>query len=754
MMAGKSTTRIGWFRSAAVVALLVVVMPCVSAGQVRAAPVQVVSSGPAFELQYTVTFSRDDLSFGKSGDYDTVALAGGSLAHDAGKPLMPVHTVQVALPAGMKVTGVRLTGAESVELPGEYLLAPAQPPRWLSERGQEHEFVPPDAGVYESAGPFPAAGVEFGHQADLAGQSFATVHLFPVRYAPRDRRLSLYTSMTVGIDGVGGYVCGDYLPLSASEKERAKYERTLAGMVVNPESVELRAAPVRLGGGSRALPAGGPYDHVIITSSSYQSYWEPVVEWHTKRGLRDTVVTTTYIYSNYSGSDNQAKIRNFVADAHATWNTRYFLMAGEDGTVPFKYRNYLVEAPSDHYYSDYDDDWVHEVFVGRVTAEGSSQINLFVDKLLKYEKDPPLSNYVLDVLLIGMDADSSTHIEYMKDDVDLYIPARFDVTKVYDSDGGNHKTATVAALNDGQHLVNHGDHGGWNYMGTGDRNHGLGLYNSDIDALSNNDRLSIVVSLACHPNEMDYSSDCIAEHFVIYNASQAGIAFTGNTRDGLYYGGNNSAPYYLSNKLDYWWWRALFAEDKYVLGETLAETKHNFGTDPWNPDAGRYCMWEFNLLGEPAMPIWTDTPESLSVSHPSTWTTGSYTDGFEVEVSSGGVPLYEATVCLWKGDEVYAVEETGPAGTATFDFAPATAGIMYVTATARDKLPYEGQVDVYTAGEGDFDWDGDVDLADFAAFQSCLGEIGVGNCWAGNLTGTWLVELDDFAAFAARMVGP
>jgi len=464
-------------------------------------------------------------------------------------------------------------------------------------------------------------------------------------------------------------------------------------MVVNPDDVILSGSP---GGGppvALGLPPDGPYDHVIITSSTYESYWQPLVDWHTKRGLKDTVVTTDYIYSNYAGTaatTNQERIRNFIIDAHSSWGTQYILMAGEDGTVPFEYRNYYENAPSDQYYSDYDDDWTHEVYVGRATAEGSTEISTFVNKVINYEKNPPLTNYLSDVLLVGMDLDSSTHSELLKEDIDAYIPSSFDVTKVYDSDISNHKTDTINALNDGQHLMNHADHGNFYYMGTGSVNHGLGLNNGDIDALVNNNKPSIVVSLACDSNGMD-ASDCIAEHFVINNPSQAGIAFNGNTRYGLYYAGDTNRQM-LSGKLDFWWWRSLFELDKYILGETIVEAKHHFGTDPWNPDAGRHCVWEFSLLGEPAMPIWTDTPASLDVTHPLSLPVGSST--YAVHVESGGTPLENAYVCLWKDDEVYLRDYTDSSGDISFSSSPSTSGTMYVTVTKHNYLPYEGEATI------------------------------------------------------------
>lgn len=57
-------------------------------------------------------------------------------------------------------------------------------------------------------------------------------------------------------------------------------------------------------------------------------------------------------------------------------------------------------------------------------------------------------------------------------------------------------------------------------------------------------------------------------------------------------------------------------------------------------------------------------------------------------------------------------------------------------------------------GNGDFDSDGDVDLSDFAQFQSCFGVVPIGPCEPGNLIGGGVIDLEDFSEFAGNLVAP
>ena len=57
-------------------------------------------------------------------------------------------------------------------------------------------------------------------------------------------------------------------------------------------------------------------------------------------------------------------------------------------------------------------------------------------------------------------------------------------------------------------------------------------------------------------------------------------------------------------------------------------------------------------------------------------------------------------------------------------------------------------------GNGDFEPDGDVDLADFSSFQQCFGSEAIGACEPGNFTGTGMIDLDDLAHFVNELTGP
>ena len=432
-------------------------------------------------VSHVVRFDSADLVKGSYRGYDMIRLPGGFYPSAPGEPMLPAIEIKLALPAGMEARAVRIIDAELEELEGRYTIFPAQPARAIGVDDTNVPFVEPEKRIYESADPFPGQPVNFVSMTDLSGQGMAVIQIWPLKYEPLEGKLYLYKNITFAVEGSGGYECGDYLSFSASGKTVAESRRMVSSLVANPEDVSLQRGTSPLA--TKDLPANGPYDHVIITDASFVTKYQPLADWHTRRGLRDTIVTTSWIYSNYSGQ-NHEKVRSFIIDAETSWETKYILIGGDADVVPFVDTTLMTgltlrSVYSDMYYSDWDDDWTCELYVGRVSAENQYDwIENALGKILLYERTPPVSNYPLDICLVGMDLkisppDSITLGEDLMDSIHLaYIQPGFDVTTIYDSDITDHEADFKNALNDGQGLVNHCDHTSSLTMGIGDENHG------------------------------------------------------------------------------------------------------------------------------------------------------------------------------------------------------------------------------------------------------------------------------------------
>ncbi len=106
----------------------------------------------------------------------------------------------------------------------------------------------------------------------------------------------------------------------------------------------------------------------------------------------------------------------------------------------------------------------------------------------------------------------------------------------------------------------------------------------------------------------------------------------------------------------------------------------------------------FNLFGDPELELWTDYPETLDVTHPST--IGSQgLQSFVVKVNDASLaPVNHARVCLWKASDIYEVEYTDALGCAYFEITPASSGDLLITVTKHNFIPYESIISVTGSG--------------------------------------------------------
>ncbi|MBN2230852.1 MAG: hypothetical protein JW779_14790, partial [Candidatus Thorarchaeota archaeon] len=128
--------------------------------------------------------------------------------------------------------------------------------------------------------------------------------------------------------------------------------------------------------------------------------------------------------------------------------------------------------------------------------------------------------------------------------------------------------------------------------------------------------------------------------------------------------GSSSSAYYDSRWYDGetlgWWtqglserfWRQVFEEDGNHPGKALALAKEKYGADyillePDMYDGGRTCT-EYNLMGDPEVPLWLDIPSALTVGVSPDNASRTIT----VLVEAGNTPLANAVVTV-VGDSIY-----------------------------------------------------------------------------------------------------
>jgi hypothetical protein len=666
----------------------------------------IAAAAASADIVHTTTFDASSVRLETREGFDVVRVDGCRFEREAGMPMVPVRTVHLSVPAGMRAAGLEVRAVERVEIGTGYLLYPGQPPVRLSSE-EVPEFVDPDPGVYGADAAYPGVDARLVSNGLVSGYSVVGLHVYPISYEPLSGRVLFNKRIEIALVLEPSAEPARTISARTASGERAIADRVRA-LVANPKQVIENAGP-------RDAGRQETVEYAIVTGSSYVDEFQPLADWKTKKGVPAEIFTTTWIYSSYTGTDNQEKIRNFIKDYETNHGLVYVLLGGDVDVVPARIAWDDLgydQIRADLYYSDTDGSWnadgdsywgeypadapdmYGDVYVGRAPVNTSLEASVFVDKVLTYEGADAGSTLPTDfqeeMLFLAEVLWGPPNYEYtdggvMKDMIDdESVPSNFDpITKLYEDDGNLNYSSAMAALNAGPGITNHAGHCNYNVMSIGPS----ALYNSDMDALTNGTRQGIYYTMGCYAAAFDY--DNIAEHYV-NNPNGGGAAFVGNSRYGW------ACPGYpgecASDLFDREFFRSLFNENLYTLGIAHTDARDYFVPDAQADEYMRYCHYELNVLGDPEMPIWTSEPAVLSASHPSELPSGA--SSFVVTATSAGAPVAGARVCLWKGTEVYAVAMTNSSGQASFEPEPSTGGTMSVTAIARNHLPYEGTATV------------------------------------------------------------
>ncbi|MGB3340880.1 MAG: C25 family cysteine peptidase, partial [bacterium] len=640
----------------------------------------------------TIVLSESELYFTEVDGYDVVNMPYDHDLAEPGNPLLPAKSIYFLIPSDADIVKVDIINRQDIELDDSYNIHPAQNPVPFS-RPDLREFIPPNDLIYSSDEPYPVNTIRTYGTGLKSGFRIAGIDIYPLHYIPNAKKLIFTKSITLQIE----YEKNKYPVSLLSQTQYDVFSKEVAKLVCNSEDIARFAPSIR-----RSID---DVNYVIITSSSYESSFQALADWRTKQGWKAEIVTTTWIYSNYSGYDNQERIRNFLKDYFATKGLVWAFIGGDnnivperDAYLPFSGNSYIA---TDLYYSDLDGTWdqnsnhlygemsgdgvdlYSDVFVGRLCCASTSNVTNYLTKQNTFEMNPPTS-YLRKILLPAVQLFSGYHGSITNGYIADTTPAGwFDCIM---NDPPNYRMRD--SLNQGYqfcHPMAHGDQYGL-YTQYG----GTIFHRNQIASLTNGTNYNILNSIACYSGDFD-EYDCLAESLV-NKYPGACVAAIMNTR----YGWGQPPSMGPSERLDLLFYGNFFNRDTLEIGRCHARSKDYYRNSMLGQTVWRYCGYELTLFGDPALPMWGDVPVNLTVSHPDTIGVGS--QNVSITVTSGGSPVSNALVCLYKNGEVHERGYTNASGQTSILVSTSTAGVMSITVTAKDHYPFEGTIQVYGSG--------------------------------------------------------
>ncbi len=421
--------------------------------------------------------------------------------------------------------------------------------------------------------------------------------------------------------------------------------------------------------------------YLIITYDNFYPVIKELADWKTKKGMLAKIVKLSEI-----GGNNATLIKNYIINAYNNWPIRpeYVLLVGYPNLLTSYYDN-TYRIYTDNWFFDMNGDNKADIPYGRFPARNIKECSLMVKKTLSYEK---CLTYLIDTLWLrkgcgivneGNDSDDTIYWN----DIRLFASYWRNDLYYYDSLSrlrGNNATDVINRVNDGRNFVI--------YRGSGVGNW-YTPFNVNPYLTNNNLKLPIILSMTCQTMSLSPSlseTTYVGQRWLWagnYNAPKGAVAFFGNTHSDVNVARVRSCGLRAFIK-------ELFINQNNILGKCCLKAKDSMYL--WNfPDGVG-----FNLFGDPELNIYTKTPKILNVSHPNYIVPGS--QSFVVSVFQDGNPVSNALVCIKKGDslpfEIYNYGYTNNEGQISFNINPQTTGIIDVTVSYKNSLPYEGICEV------------------------------------------------------------
>ncbi|KQC08629.1 MAG: hypothetical protein APR54_04410 [Candidatus Cloacimonas sp. SDB] len=445
-----------------------------------------------------------------------------------------------------------------------------------------------------------------------------------------------------------------------------------------------------------------PSCYLIISPESCIAELQNLKQWKERLGFK------TYLVSLSETGTTNTEIKAYIQEAYDNWEIppEFVILAGDVNgiytlpsfTIPGYFTSYDV---TDHSYTLLEgDDYFPDVMVGRLSFQSINELNTITNKIISYESAPYTGSdwfdkalmitYVNEYWMSFFSARETKRVirdkllDFNYSEVDtFYVP--------YQS--GTYQLKNM--INTGYTFLNYRGAGAPSYWWSGS---GVLFGIDDIYQLNNGYMLPMVTSMTCGGgNFADQSyTTCFGEAWLSagtpYNPKGA-IGFIGPSEL------DTKTPF--NNANDMGIYQGITQENLFRCGEMLLRGKmelyNNYPLchemDGWNDalDSDQFYFYVYNLLGDPGLSVWTDTPQDITLNYTNLIPSGS--NFIEVQVSNGTSDLADFTIALTCDDSLLAVSRTDENGTAFLNHY-FTAGSYSVTASRYGYIPETSSLDV------------------------------------------------------------
>jgi len=585
----------------------------------------------------------------------------GGLKSDEGDPSLPTITTfyQVA-PNKSYAINVNVISSEWVN---NIDILPHQ--TWERLSDETSDLFKRNIELYTSDMKYPENQGEVSNTFVFRDIPVVKASITPFKYYPLSRRLEIITSADIELIEVD-----EIEPVQTPDQISRVFEPLYEALVVNynrSTNDDDYQRPSIL----YILPSN---------SSNLMANLEILFNWRHRSGY-----VVNYVSTSTTGNSSSS-IKNYISNAYSTWDDppEYIALVG-DANGSYSIPTYFESLSSyngegDHPYSQLvGNDILPEVIIGRLSFSSTTELATIINKTVQYESNPYLSqNWFHSASLVGDASTSGVSCVITSENIKelMEYHGYDDVRTIYNSP---FPSQMVADLNAGLTF--------FNYRGY----YGVSGFNSgNINSLSNGFKLPIATVITCGTGSFS-SGTSLSETFVRAGTPtqpKGAVASIGTATIGTHTMFNNA--------VDMGFYYGVFVDKLETAGAALARGKLNLYLNyPDNPNdwVTIFTHWN-NLIGDPALQMWTDTPQSFTVTHENIISSG--TNFYDVEVTNYfNEPVENAFVTILKGNDI--IFESGYTdinGRVTLPVGSTLSGGVNLTVIKRNFIPYQGQFQI------------------------------------------------------------
>ena len=659
-------------------------------------------------VSHTFNFSESDFEIFAS-DTDSLIISSikdAATYPDPSQPGIPILGRNLALSANETVTNVTYTFNKRLIRSGVDLKnAPMAIPTSMSI----DDVITPPGGY--AANVYPSTNCTLSKCYRIGGVNIASLLVTPFVFDAQNRNLYFVDSLQVELETEVSMARNIIPGTTASQME------LLEATVENTsflDRVDITLPPVE---------EDDYCEYLIITKENFKNAFQPLADWKRKKGVPSKIMTVEEIERTYTSNYRHMRIKEYIKDMYENNGLNFVLLGGDVETIPVQYccvegakAGDPVFIPADIYYACMDDIvWdtngdgkaattgdnvsiVPNINVTRASVTSVEEVNIFVNRIIDYEKSP---NFINLFLQAGARLDfyfpSHPVAERIYNDV-IYGNINLESVKYFDTYTSSGLTFTKQGFSDelakGYQFAEVISHGSSHILSN---ENGTSFYDLQFASSLNNAGHTLLTTTACYTNSFDNEevyepNPCLSEA-LMRNPNSGIIGYLGSSSSGWHEETPiPSMTLSFSYEKDFYE-RLLNTETQFPrvkhFGALVNFIKHTHISFLENDMIYRWLHFSINALGDPETPIFNTNPiENTSA-------TAEFDENGTLVVDTG---IDGAKVCVSSSDNAcaYFYETSNGSQISTFDTG---FGTFDVWITKQNYIPKHFTVSRYQAIE-------------------------------------------------------